>query len=525
MSNQNLNDEKDSIQHVDIASTPRREHVEVTQADNKRILRLTDLNILTILIWVYFLQILDKTLLGSAAVFGLKSDAHLVGNQYSTIGSMNSIALLAWQPISSYLLVKIQPKYLMPAMIFLWGSALIGMGASRNFGGLVASRFLLGLFEGACLPLFAILTTVWYRRAEQPMRVASWYGTNGVATILSAALSYGLGHIKTTKLHSYQIIFISAGLLTVIGTPLIYLKVDNNVSQARFLTPEDRKKAVERLRANNTGLSSNNEYKWSQVFEAFLEIRTWLFFAMTLLLNVGASVTNIFGPLILAGIGFDKYKTSLLTMPFGAVQIIVIFGASWVAYNWKVKSIVLGGLILPCIAGLTMLYALDRTKVGTAPLLVAYYLLAFLFGANPLLVSWISANTAGVTKKASSVLFAIYNAAVGAGNIIGPLLFKESDAPRYHDGLKICMGLFVTLFGCICLQASIFIVLNRSKAKERLRNGKKAITKDLSMEKKYAIDVTVAEDVDAENPRSGEGGSQAFLDLTDTQNDEFVYVY
>jgi hypothetical protein len=28
--------------------------------------------------------------------------------------------------------------------------------------------------------------------------------------------------------------------------------------------------------------------------------------------SVGASVTNVFGPLVLAGIGFDKFKTSLL---------------------------------------------------------------------------------------------------------------------------------------------------------------------------------------------------------------------
>jgi MFS family permease len=56
----------------------------------------------------------------------------------------------------------------------------------------MACRFLLGLFEAACLPLYAILTSQWYRRSEQPLRVAAWYSNNGTATIVAALLSYGL---------------------------------------------------------------------------------------------------------------------------------------------------------------------------------------------------------------------------------------------------------------------------------------------------------------------------------------------
>lgn len=46
-----------------------------------------------------------------------------------------------------------------------------------------------------------------------------------------------------------------------------------------------------------------------------------------------------------------------------------------------------------------------------------YYLLAFDFGCNPLLVSWMVANTAGQTKK--SAIMSLYQAGSAAGNIIG----------------------------------------------------------------------------------------------------------
>lgn len=68
--------------------------------------------------------------------------------------------------------------------------------------------------------------------------------------------------------------------------PVIYWRLDNNVADARFLSPEDRHKGAERLRANNTGASATNaKFKWVQVKEAALELQTFLFFGMTLLLK------------------------------------------------------------------------------------------------------------------------------------------------------------------------------------------------------------------------------------------------
>lgn len=151
-----------------------------------------------------FVQYLDKTSLGYAAIFGLQQDTHLVGNQYSLVGSIAPIAQLAWQPFSSLLIVKVPPRILMPALLLGWSLAQAILPACSNFGGLLADRFILGLFEAGCLPLFSVITAQWYRRSEQPVRVAAWYGMNGMATIIIAALSYGLGKIESDVLTSWQ---------------------------------------------------------------------------------------------------------------------------------------------------------------------------------------------------------------------------------------------------------------------------------------------------------------------------------
>lgn len=180
------------------------EPVRLTEEDSRRICRKTDRVILSILVWVYFLQILDKSVLGYGATYGLKEDTGLTGNQYSLVGSMAAIAQLAWQPFSSYLIVKVPHRILMPSLCLGWGIAQACMAASKTFGHLLATRFFLGLFEAGCLPLFSIITSQWYRRAEQPIRIAAWYGTNGAATIIAAALSYGLGHISSPLLKEWQ---------------------------------------------------------------------------------------------------------------------------------------------------------------------------------------------------------------------------------------------------------------------------------------------------------------------------------
>ena len=40
----------------------------------------------------------------------------------------------------------------------------------KNFGGLMAARFFLGVGEAAIAPGFALLTGMFYKRQEQPLR-------------------------------------------------------------------------------------------------------------------------------------------------------------------------------------------------------------------------------------------------------------------------------------------------------------------------------------------------------------------
>lgn len=178
--------------------------VNLTEEQNKRIRRKTDKTILILLTWVYFLQVFDKAVLSTSALFGLQADTGLTGNQYSLVSSIAAIAQLAWQPFSAMLIVKVPPRILMPAMTLGWGIAEASIASCTNFHSLLAARFFLGLFEAGCLPLFTYMTALWYRRSEQPVRIAIWNSMNGISTMAAAAISYGLGHIESDLLRPWQ---------------------------------------------------------------------------------------------------------------------------------------------------------------------------------------------------------------------------------------------------------------------------------------------------------------------------------
>jgi len=222
--------------------------------------------------------------------------------------------------------------------------------------------------------------------------------------------------------------------------------------------------------------------------------------------------------------GFDRYTSALLNIPFGFLQLVVILGASWAAQKMSSKAIPLAILQIPCLIGSILLYVEGtsghfRQGIG----LFGYYLLASVFGCNPLLIAWLMANTGGQTKK--SVLLALYQAGAAAGNVLGPMLFNAKDAPYYIPGLRGCLGIFSAQLVCVGATYVVLVFLNRSRRRQRIANGKPEFIRDTSMLSKF-------ENIDQENGlgQNGETNVHAALtpaleDLTDFKNDEFVYVY
>ncbi|EPS27703.1 hypothetical protein PDE_02647 [Penicillium oxalicum 114-2] len=477
----------------------------LTPENNKRVLRRIDLRLLPILLSIYFLQQLDKSTLAYASVFGLVEKAHLHGDMYSWLGSVVYLAQLVAQPLVSYLLVKVPMGKFMAVSVLLWGISLSCMTAANNFAGLLVCRLFLGFFEAGIAPAFIAVTQMWYRRLEQPVRLGSWYAMNGVVNMLGSLITYGLGHIDSPVFEPYQIIFLFFGLITIGVALAVLLFMPDSPTTAKFLNEEDKLVAIERLRMNQQGIESH-EWKWDHVKEACLDLKSWLWFALLMAISIPSGGISTFGPLIVKSFGFNPLNTILLNVPFGAVQLIATMGGAWLATHWKMKGPVLTLLCLPPIAGCVMLLRITHDASHRGPLLVGYYLISVYPGITPLIYSWSAANTGGETKKKVTTGILIVGQCVG--NVIGPTLYTTEEAPLYHRGLISKLNM------------AYLSILNKKHEKQRVAAGKEAKVVDHSMNK-----VTTAQTDKADAPVQLATQDNAFKDLTDLANEDFVYVY
>ena len=113
--------------------------------------------------------------------------------------------------------------------------------------------------------------TQYYKAGEQGTRTGVWMSANSFAPILGASLAYGLytADIKgQLPLAGWKFVYIILGIATSITGVIFLIFVPDTPAGARWLSPKDRKLAVERVRSSQQGVI-NHEFRWNQVKEAF----------------------------------------------------------------------------------------------------------------------------------------------------------------------------------------------------------------------------------------------------------------
>ncbi|KAK0355140.1 hypothetical protein LTR94_009523 [Friedmanniomyces endolithicus] len=222
-------------------NSPDEIHEPIDPAEEARVVRKIDLMILPYLAVCYAFFYIDKTTLSYAAIFGIRADLKLVGQDYSWLSSIFYFGFLAWALPTNLLMQRLPIGKYLGFNIFLWGVFLMIQSAAKNFAGLAALRAFAGAAEACSDPSFMLITSMWYTRRQQPIRMGIWYTANGFGIALGGLLGFGIGHIKGA-LPSWKFEFLIIGALS------------------KGLTQKEKRIAVERLRDNQTGVENKVPY-------------------------------------------------------------------------------------------------------------------------------------------------------------------------------------------------------------------------------------------------------------------------
>ncbi|KIV84326.1 hypothetical protein PV11_00112 [Exophiala sideris] len=444
----------------------RSDEQELDHAESKRVLRKLDLRIVPILFLIYLLQYLDKNGINYASVYGLQKGTHLKGQDYSWLGSIFYFGYLWAQYPAGYLLQRLRIGKVIGFTTIIWGIILITTPACTTFAGIAVNRFLLGSFEAVINPGFILIMSIWYTAAEQPLRLESYYCTNGVATMFGGLIGYAVGHI-TTGLPRWMYVFLIFGSISIaLGIVSLFILPDLP-STAKFLTEDEKVIAAKRVSANRQGIK-NHHFKKYQMWQTFRDPKTWILFVMATGAQIPNAAITQFTSLVIASFNVDTLGTQYLQIPGGAIQFLALIGGGIVCSRWpnlRCITMIIANTI--CITGAALLVGLpDSNKWGR---LVGLWLCFFQGLGFSMSLTMVSSNVAGYTKKqlTAAILFTGYC----VGNIIGPQTFKTSEAPAYHSAyIAMLIGYIVKLVSVIVLYVYMYLV-NKKRDREAAAAG------------------------------------------------------
>ncbi|KAK7454621.1 hypothetical protein VKT23_011374 [Stygiomarasmius scandens] len=467
-----------------LADVAKMNETELDLKEVRRIERKIDLLIMPMLSVCYMFYYVDKTTLSYAAIFGIKDDLNLGKQEYSWLSSLFYFGWLAWAFPTNILMQKFPLAKYLAVNIFLWGVLLMAQAASRNFTDLAILRVLSGAFEATADPSFVLITATWYTRSQQPTRIGYWYLSNGAGIALGGLFGYGIGHINGS-LPSWKYEFLIIGALCSIWAVFMFIFIPDSPYYTHWFTRHERLVVVSRKRGDNN-LTDNKEWKHNQTIEAFLDPKIYLLFLFGFTANVPNGGTSNFGTLIVKGFGFDTFETTLMQIPYGAVIVSFILAAIYLNYKLPkgYRTYLMAATNVPTVVG----FAMVAWCKGQGARLAGFWMTGASNATFVLGLSLLSGNIGGQTKRA--IASAAVFLGVATGNIVGPFLFKDSEAPGYFTGVVGCMVSRALEIVIILILRAIFVISN----KRRDRLFAKGNTE-------YDPSITVLEDItDWKNP-------------------------
>jgi len=369
------------------------------------------------MLWsMYWLNYLDRNAIALARLDDLEEELGLDSTQYQTCVSILFVGYLLGQIPSNMFLNRTRPSRYMGICMMLWAIVSALTALSKNFTGLLLTRFFLGVTEAPYYPGAVYLLSMFYTRKEVATRIAILYTGNILATafagLIAAGIFHGLGDVA--GISGWRWLFILQGIVTFLIAIVGFFLLPDFPHNTWWLTQEERDLAVNRMALDTVGNKGETSV-WAGFNQAAKDPMVWLFAGMAHM-HLAANGFKNFFPTVVKTLGFGKTMTLVLTCPPYLIAGGVTIAVSWSSgkFNERTWHIT----ISKCVAVIGFLVAC--APLGVAPRYVAMVIFTIgTYGVNSLILGWCG-STCGQTPEKKAV-------AIG---IVTTVMSKSSGIPR-----------------------------------------------------------------------------------------------
>ncbi|KAM5344195.1 hypothetical protein ACJ41O_012732 [Fusarium nematophilum] len=468
-------DNKNNISHVEAPDhdeqlkVPNGEKVDEfgssAKTDPKEIALVKKLDwfMMPILWLMYFFNFLDRNAMINGRLNGLEEHLGLKGSQYNTCVSILFVGYLCGQVPSNMILNRVRPSWYMAGFCMAWSVLSLLTYKAKSFESMLVCRFLLGITEAPFYPGALYMISMFYNRKEIATRMSIFYTGNMAASsfsgLIAAPIFSRLDGVH--GLHGWQWLFIIQGAFSMAVAVLGFFTLPDSPLKTRWLTPEERQLAHDRIAKDTTGRREGTSV-WTGLREAASDWRTWVFCLMDNL-HLSANGFKNFLPSVIKTLGYNTTITLVLTCPPYLFSAFVSIAVSWSSgrFNertWHAtisKGVAIAGFAISCAT-----LNVPARFVGIMLFVGATY------GVNNIILGW-TASVVGQTDEKKAVAIAMANTFGNLASVYTPYLWPKSAEPRYVQPMVASIAFSAGVILCAWVMR---FALQRQNRKMRERN-------------------------------------------------------
>ncbi|KAI8994963.1 major facilitator superfamily domain-containing protein [Pilobolus umbonatus] len=428
-----------------------------------RIIRKLDVRIIPFLGVLYLCSFLDRVNISNAKLAGITGDLHLSDSDYNIALSIFFVGYVLFEVPSNMMLKFIGPNKWIPIVMVSWGTVMALMAACHNAAGLLAARFFLGVTEAGLFPGIIFYLSLWYTRGEQSTRIALFFSFSTLAGAFGGVMAYGIMQMDGyLGLHGWQWIFIIEAIPTLILSAVTYFVLPSFPEKAKFLTLDERKIIINRLKVD-AGPSTETEFSWVEFRSVFTDYKVYIHSLIYICGTIPLYSMSLFLPSIIQGMGFTDLRAQIMSAPPYAIACVVTIAVAMHADRQGERGFHVAFPAMIGAVGYIVLISVSH-RGPVARYIATCVAVSGVFAHVPPMLSWITSNIGGHTKRGVATAFII---SVGnIGGIIAGQIYRSNDKPYYTRGNCIACALIV----CVAIVALVFkyVLLRENRRRDSL---------------------------------------------------------
>ncbi|HHQ6722763.1 TPA: MFS transporter [Serratia fonticola] len=298
-------------------------------------IRKMTLNIVPLMILLYFLAFLDRNNMAYAAI-ALEDSLGLTASAFGFASGIFFIGYFMFEIPSNAGTIKFGPRIWFARILITWGIFAVLMGFVRTPMELYICRFMLGVCEAGFFPSVVYYFTVFFPEKYRTKILGMFIIVQPLSNAIGSPISGLILNIEHGwfGLEPWQWLFILEGIPPVIIGLFIPFIIKNSPKDVGYLDVEEKAW----LMGNATRSKSGSKVKLSDFMQG-IKNKKYLLYAM---LNFGM-VCGIYGfgmwlPSIITAIsGDDIFHVSLIAfIPYGLAALLVYPWSLWASKSKKI---------------------------------------------------------------------------------------------------------------------------------------------------------------------------------------------